>query len=43
MSEVPRCILNTNPKLPIMAQLPELEQNGVNHNSSGPDLNRSQG
>jgi hypothetical protein len=39
MSVVLRYILYTNPKLPIMAQLPELEQNRINHNSSGPDLN----
>jgi hypothetical protein len=43
MLEVPRYVLKTNPELPIMAQLPELEQNRVNHNSSGTNLNRLQG
>jgi hypothetical protein len=42
MSEVQGCILNTNPNLPVMGQLPELEQNVVNHDISGPDLNHLQ-
>jgi hypothetical protein len=49
MSQVPWYLLNTNPELPIMPQLPQLqdwaglEKNGINHNSSGPDLNHPQG
>jgi hypothetical protein len=48
MSQVPWYELATNPKQPIMPQLPqlqdwtELEQNGIMHNSFGPDLNRPQ-
>lgn len=43
MSEFPACILNTDPNLPIMGQLRELEQDIVNHYFSGPNLNRLQG
>jgi hypothetical protein len=43
MSELSVCILNTNPNLPVMGQLPELEQDIVNHYFSSPDLNRLQG
>jgi hypothetical protein len=38
MSEVQGCIPNTNPNLPVMGQLPELEKNVVHPNFSGPDL-----
>jgi hypothetical protein len=49
MSQVPQYLLNTTPKLPVIPQLLQLqdwagaEQNGINHNSPGPDLNRLQG
>jgi hypothetical protein len=45
MSQVPQYLVNTNPKLPVMPQLPQLqdwagaEQNGINHDSPCPDLN----
>jgi hypothetical protein len=45
MSQVPQYLLNTTPELPVMPQLPQLqdwagaEQNGINHNSLRPELN----
>jgi hypothetical protein len=49
MSQEPWYLMNTNPKLPIMPQLPQLqdwaglEKNGINHNSSSLNLNGLQG